>query len=64
MRHGLEKFEKRLKALEEVVAKTGAVLTEKQLNAMKKAKEEVGKGEIETEHVGYLGAQDTYLLTV
>ena len=65
LRHGLEKFEKRLKALEEVVAKTGAVLTERQLKAMEKAKEEkVAKGEIETEHVGYLGAQDTYLLTV
>ena len=61
LRHGLEKFEKRLKALEEVVAKTGAVLTERQLKAMEKAKEEkVAKGEIETEHVGYLGAQDTY----
>jgi transposase InsO family protein len=61
LRHNLERFEKRLKALEEHVAKTGAVLTESQLKAMEKAKEEkMAWGEIETEHVGYLGAQDTF----
>lgn len=43
------------------MAKTGAVLTESQLRAMEKAKEEkMAWGEIETEHVGYLGAQDTF----
>jgi len=61
LRHGLERFAKRLKALEEHVARTGEVLTEAQLRAMEKAREEqIAWGEIETEHVGYLGAQDTY----
>ena len=61
LRHGLETFEKRLKKLEEHVAISGEVLTESQIRAMEKAKEEkISHGELETEHVGYLGSQDTY----
>jgi transposase InsO family protein len=65
LRHNLETFAKRLIRLEEHVAQTGAVLTERQLLAMERAKEEkTAFGEIETEHVGYLGAQDTFYVGV
>ena len=60
-RNDLETFQKRLKALESRVAQDGIILTEAQLMALERKKEkQEAHGEIETEHPGYLGSQDTY----
>jgi len=61
LRHDLACFKDRLKALEKHIAETGEVLTESQLQALERKKEEEqAHGEIETEHPGYLGSQDTF----
>src|SRR6266478_6304771 len=60
-RNDLEHFRKRLAALSAKVAQDGIILTEDQLRALERAREEKeAHGEIETEHPGYLGCQDTY----
>jgi transposase len=61
LRHNLENFKKRLKALEEKVAREGIELTDSQIAALeRKASDDEACGEIETAHPGYLGSQDTF----
>jgi hypothetical protein len=62
VRNDLQRFALRLKALEVRLAQNqGMVLTEQQVRAMEEAKQEKeAHGEIETSHLGCLGAQDTY----
>ena len=61
LRHGLACFAKRLAALEARAAAEGWVLTEAQVAALERKREDdAASGEIETLHPGYLGAQDTF----
>lgn len=61
LRHTLQSRKLRLKALERKVAEEGIVLTEAQVVAMERQRStDMAHGEIETQHPGYLGSQDTY----
>lgn len=61
LRHDLENFKKRLKALEDKVARDGIQLTDEQIAALERKKhDDEVCGEIETAHPGYLGSQDTF----
>lgn len=61
IRNNLETFQKRLKALEKKAAEQNILFTEDQLKALERASEEKeAHGEIDTQHPGYLIAQDTY----
>ena len=61
LRHNLENFKKRLKALEDKIASDGIILSDSQVSALEKKKhDDEACGEIETAHPGYLGSQDTF----
>ncbi len=61
LRHNLENFKKRLLALEKHVMEKGIILTEEQVVALERKKQDdEACGEIETAHPGYLGSQDTF----
>lgn len=61
LRHSLESFKKRLKALEDKVAREGILLSDGQIAALERKKvDDEACGEIETHHPGYLGSQDTF----
>lgn len=61
LRHGLENFKKRLKALEAKVDLEGIILSDEQVAALeRKHQDDEACGEIETHHPGYLGSQDTF----
>lgn len=61
LRYDLENFKKRLKVLEAKIANEHIILTDEQIAALEKKKQDdEACGEIETAHPGYLGSQDTF----
>lgn len=61
VRNGLGNRKQRLMALEKKMAEEGFILTEAQVAALEKKKDDdLACGEIETAHPGYLGSQDTF----
>ena len=61
LRHTLQSRKLRLRALQTRVNEQGIILTEAQIVAMEQERvSDQAHGEIETEHPGYLGSQDTY----
>lgn len=65
LRHGLENFKQRLKALEAKVAEDRIILTDVQIAALEKKKDDdIACGEIDTQHPGYLGSQDTFYVGI
>ena len=61
LRNDLANFKLRLKALEAKVAEDGLILTEPQVQALERKKQDdEACGEIDTAHPGYLGSQDTF----
>ena len=61
LRHNLASFKERLNALEKKSAAENFILTEAQIAALERKKDDdIACGEIETAHPGYLGSQDTF----
>lgn len=61
IRHDLARFKDRLNAPEEKAARENLILTEAQVQALERKKQDdEAVGEIETAHPGYLGSQDTF----
>lgn len=61
LRHNLASMKHRLASLEKLSAELNMVLTEAQVQALERKKDDdLSCGEIETAHPGYLGSQDTF----